>query len=56
MFTFLKNLKAMTSDKRGVTAMEYAMIAGLVAAVLVGAVGTFTAKLTSVFTAISTAM
>ena len=37
MFTFLNNLSALAQDKRGVTALEYGLIAGvIVATVAVG--------------------
>ena len=35
MFTFLSNLKVLAKDERGVTALEYGLIAGLVAVVIV---------------------
>ena len=31
MFKFINNLRALISDERGVTAMEYGLIAGLIA-------------------------
>ncbi len=55
----LRNVKtwlAIVPDRRGVTALEYGLIAGLVAVVIVGAVGALGTKLTAVFTAISAAL
>ncbi len=40
------------SDKRAVTALEYGMIAALIAAVIVGAVTTVGTKLSSTFTTV----
>jgi Flp pilus assembly pilin Flp len=38
MFKFISNLRALISDERGVTAMEYGLIAGLIAVVIVGSI------------------
>jgi pilus assembly protein Flp/PilA len=38
MFKFLYNVKALAQDERGVTALEYGLIAGLVAVVIVTSV------------------
>ena len=40
MLMFFNNLRALASDERGVTAMEYGLIAGLVAVVIIGSVTT----------------
>jgi pilus assembly protein Flp/PilA len=56
MFTFLKNLRALANDERGVTALEYGLIAGLVAVVIVTSVKTLGTALTTTFTAIATAL
>ena len=56
MRTFLNNLKALANDKRGVTALEYGMIAGLIAVVIVTSVTTLGTKLTTTFTAITTSL
>ena len=45
---------ALRSDKRGVTAMEYGLIAALIAVVIIGAVTTIGTELSAVFTKIST--
>ena len=44
------------SDKRAVTALEYGMIAALIAAVVVGAVTTVGSKLNTTFTNVGTSL
>lgn len=44
------------SDKRAVTALEYGMIAALIAAVIVGGVTTVGSKLSTTFTNIGTSL
>jgi pilus assembly protein Flp/PilA len=56
MSTFLNNLKALVNDERGVTALEYGLIAGLVAVVIVGSVTALGNKLSSTFTTIVSAL
>jgi pilus assembly protein Flp/PilA len=56
MFTFLKNLSALAKDERGVTALEYGLIAGLIAVVIISAVTALGTKLSTTFTAITTAL
>jgi len=56
MFTFLKSLSALAKDERGVTALEYGLIAGLVAVVIVTSVTTLGTKLTTTFTSIAAAL
>jgi pilus assembly protein Flp/PilA len=56
MFTFLSNLKALAKDERGVTALEYGLIAGLVAVVIIGSVTALGGKLTAAFAAVSAAL
>jgi pilus assembly protein Flp/PilA len=41
-------------DRKGVTALEYGLIAALIAVVIIGALVSLGGSLTSVFTAIST--
>jgi len=43
-------------DEEGVTAVEYGMIAALIAAVIVGIVGTLGGKVSTGFTTVSNAM
>ena len=56
MFKFLNNLSALAHDKRGVTALEYGLIAGLVAVAIVTSVTALGSKLVSTFTTISGAL
>ncbi len=56
MRTFLNNLSALANDERGVTALEYGLIAGLIAVVIVASVTALGSKLATTFTAITTAM
>jgi pilus assembly protein Flp/PilA len=44
---------ALRFDKRGVTAMEYGLIAALIAVAIIGAVSTVGTNLTTTFTTIS---
>ena len=56
MLTFLNNLRALANDERGVTALEYGLIAGLVAVVIVTSVTTLGTKLAGTFTTIVAAL
>jgi pilus assembly protein Flp/PilA len=56
MTDHLKNLMLLKHDRRGVTAMEYGIIAALVAVVIIAAVTLLGTALTGVFTSISTAL
>lgn len=51
--TLLMNLK---NDRRGVTAVEYGMIAALIAVAIVAIVGTMGGQLNTAFTTVSTAL
>jgi len=51
MLTYLRNLR---NDERGVTALEYGLIAALVAVVIIGAVTALGSGLSSKFNAVST--
>jgi pilus assembly protein Flp/PilA len=53
LLVLLQNLK---SDRRAVTAMEYGLIASLVAVVIIGAVTTVGSKLNAVFTAVGASL
>ena len=53
---FLDNLNALTKDERGVTALEYGLIAGLVAVVIVTSVTQLGNKLAGTFAAIVAAL
>ncbi|GBR76904.1 Flp family type IVb pilin [Acidiphilium acidophilum] len=41
------------NDKRGVTALEYGMIAALIAAVIIGIISTIGGQLNTMFTSVS---
>jgi pilus assembly protein Flp/PilA len=56
MFAFLKDLRALANDERGVTALEYGLIAGLVAVVIVTSVTTLGTKLSTTFSSIAAAL
>jgi len=56
MLTFLSNLRALANDERGVTALEYGLIAGLVAVVIVTSVTALGSKLNGTFTSIAAAL
>ena len=56
MFELLSNFKAIARDQRGVTALEYGLIAGLVAVVIVTSVTALGTKLSSTFTTIAAAL
>ena len=56
MRTFLNNLNALANDERGVTALEYGLIAGLVAVVIITSVTALGTKLTGTFQTITAAM
>jgi pilus assembly protein Flp/PilA len=49
MRTFLTHLRALAKDERGVTALEYGLIAGLVAVVIVTSVTSLGTKLSATF-------
>jgi pilus assembly protein Flp/PilA len=50
MLSFLKGLR---SDKRGVTALEYALIAALVAVVIIGGVSLLGTNISKVFSTVA---
>jgi len=52
MSNILARVRAFTCDKRGVTAMEYGMIAALIAVVIIGSISTLGANLKGVFSII----
>jgi pilus assembly protein Flp/PilA len=56
MLKFINNLRALIGDERGVTAIEYALIAGLVAVVIIGSVTTLGTTLSTTFTTVSAAL
>jgi pilus assembly protein Flp/PilA len=56
MLAFLNNFKALVKDERGVTALEYGLIAGLIAVVIVTSVTTLGVKLSGTFAAVKDAL
>lgn len=54
MQVLMAKLKAFQRDEDGVTAIEYGLIAALIAVVIIGAVQTIGVNLNSVFTLIGT--
>jgi len=55
-FVAAKVIRALFADRRGVTAMEYGLIAALVAVVIIGVVGGVGQRLLGVFTTIQNAL
>lgn len=56
MIEYLKTYWNLKHDQRAVTALEYALIAGLIAVVIVGAVTTLGTSISSTFGKVSTAI
>jgi pilus assembly protein Flp/PilA len=56
MSTFINNLRSLANNERGVTALEYGLIAGLVAVVIVTAVTNVGTQLSATFTAVAAAL
>jgi len=56
MFDYARTWLALRTDKRGVTAMEYGLIAALIAVVIITAVTNIGTALNTKFTAIETAL
>jgi pilus assembly protein Flp/PilA len=55
MFALMKKFRQlMQNDRRGVTALEYGLIAAIMAGILVTVIGTFGSDLTTAFTNIGT--
>jgi pilus assembly protein Flp/PilA len=54
MFDYLTHLIRLRKDRRGVTAIEYALIASLVAVILIGALGTLGNDIATSFQLIGT--
>ena len=53
---FAQSLAAVSKDRRGVTAMEYGLIAALIAVVIIGSVTTIGTSLVTKFGNIATAL
>ncbi len=56
MIPYLMTWLELKTDRRAVTALEYGMIAALIAAVIVGTVATLGNQLEAAFTTVSTAL
>ena len=56
MSTFISAVRTFIADEEGVTALEYGMIAALIAAVIVGVVTDLGTSVKNAFTKISTAI
>jgi pilus assembly protein Flp/PilA len=52
----MNSIKKFINDESGVTAIEYAMIAALIAVVIVAAVRSLGTKVSSLFTSVTTAI
>ena len=53
MSTYIQTIKALASDRRGITAMEYAVVAGAILAVALTAFNALGTKLTTIVGAVS---
>lgn len=53
MLQFLNKMAALKRDEKGVTALEYGLIAALIAVAIIGAVSTLGANLSTTFTNIA---
>jgi pilus assembly protein Flp/PilA len=56
MTKFLKTLTALRIDRKGVTALEYALIGSIVAVGIVATVTTFSTQLQTTFTGFTTSL
>lgn len=56
MFEILQTLTQLKTDRRAVTALEYGLIAGLIAVVIIGVVTTLGTNLSGIFTKIGTSV
>ncbi len=56
MFECVKRVRAFWSDRSGVTAVEYGLIAAIMAAVIVGVMATLSGGLTTSFGSINTTL
>ena len=53
---FIATVRQMLRDKRAVTALEYGLIASLIAVFIIGAIGTLGSNLSGVFNKVATAI
>ncbi|WP_428377995.1 Flp family type IVb pilin [Lichenicoccus sp.] len=56
MIQYLKTWLQLKPDERAVTALEYALIAGLIAVVIIGAVTTLGTNMSAVFTKVASSI
>ncbi len=56
MYDYLVTMLKLKTDTRGVTAMEYGLIAALIAVVIIGAVTTLGTNLSGIFTKVATSV
>jgi pilus assembly protein Flp/PilA len=56
MIESIRVLKSLAIDRKGVTAVEYALILGLIAAVIVGAVAGLGSTVTGIFSSAATSI
>jgi pilus assembly protein Flp/PilA len=56
MFALMNKFRQLKNDRRGVTALEYGLIAAIMAGILVTVIGTFGSDLTTAFTHIGTSL
>ena len=56
MFTLIGKIRGLRKDKSGVTALEYGLIAGLIAVVIIGSVKLLGQNVSDTFAAISAQM
>jgi pilus assembly protein Flp/PilA len=56
MFDNVKNLLALVADRRGVTALEYAMIAGVIVATIAVGFGILASNLNTQFSTLGTSL
>lgn len=56
MLKFLNTLMTLKRDEKGVTALEYGLIAALIAVVIIGAVTTLGGNLSKTFTNVATTL
>jgi pilus assembly protein Flp/PilA len=52
----IRNLKNLRGDRRGVTALEYGLIAALIAVVVIGSISAIGASMATEFTTVSSAV
>ncbi len=56
MFTYLKTWASLQSDRRAVTALEYAMIAGIIVAVIAVGFGYLASDLSNKFNSVGSSL